>query len=86
MLDEPSAGLSPKFVEQVFARLSEIRATGVTILLVEQNVQLALECGDYGYLLNMGRVKLHGPAQEMAEHSALGEHYLGGATEDTIHV
>ena len=86
MLDEPSLGLAPKIVHQIFRIILDLSKTGMSILLVEQNVQLALECGDYGYLLNMGRVKLHGPAQEMAEHSALGEHYLGGATEDTIHV
>lgn len=86
MLDEPSLGLAPKIVHQIFRIILDLSKTGMSILLVEQNVQLALECGDYGYLLNTGRVKLHGPAQEMAEHSALGEHYLGGATEDTIHV
>ncbi len=86
MLDEPSLGLAPKIVHQIFRIILDLSKTGMSILLVEQNVQLALECGDYGYLLNTGRVRLHGPAQEMAAHSALGEHYLGGANEDTIHV
>ena len=86
MLDEPSLGLAPKIVHQIFRIILDLSKTGMSILLVEQNVQLALECGDYGYLLNTGRVRLHGPAQEMAQHSALGEHYLGGANEDTIHV
>lgn len=49
-------------------------------------MQLALECGDYAYLLNTGRVRLHGPAQELAEHSDIGDLYLGGATEESIHV
>jgi branched-chain amino acid transport system ATP-binding protein len=86
MLDEPSLGLAPKIVHQIFHIILDLSKTGMAILLVEQNVQLALECGDYGYLLTTGRIHLHGPAQEMAKHSALGEHYLGGATEDTIHV
>ncbi len=86
MLDEPSLGLAPKIVHQIFHIILDLSRNGMSILLVEQNVQLALECGDYAYLLNTGRVKLHGPAQEMAQHSALGEHYLGGVSQDTLHV
>lgn len=86
MLDEPSLGLAPKIVHQIFRIILDLSKTGISILLVEQNVQLALECGDYGYLLNTGRVRLHGPSQEMAQHSALGEAYLSGATGETIHV
>lgn len=86
MLDEPSLGLAPKIVHQIFRIILDLSRNGISILLVEQNVQLALECGDYAYLLNTGKVKLHGPAQEMAEHSALSEHYLGGANEAVLHV
>ena len=86
MLDEPSLGLAPKIVHQIFRIILDLSRSGISILLVEQNVQLALECGDYAYLLNTGKVKLHGPAQEMAEHSALSEHYLGGASEAVLHV
>jgi branched-chain amino acid transport system ATP-binding protein len=86
MLDEPSLGLAPKIVHQIFRIILDLSRNGISILLVEQNVQLALECGDYAYLLNTGRVKLHAPAQEMAEHSALSEHYLGGANADVLHV
>ncbi|WP_377288265.1 ABC transporter ATP-binding protein [Rhizobium sp. SG2393] len=86
MLDEPSLGLAPKIVHQIFRIILDLSTTGISILLVEQNVQLALECGDYGYLLNTGRVRLHGPSKEMAEHSALGEAYLSAATGETIHV
>ncbi len=86
MLDEPSLGLAPKVVHQIFHIVLELSQDGKSILLVEQNAQLALECGDYAYLLNSGRVRLHGPAAEMAAHSDLGEMYLGGATEDHIHV
>jgi branched-chain amino acid transport system ATP-binding protein len=86
MLDEPSLGLAPKIVHQIFRIILDLSRNGISILLVEQNVQLALECGDYAYLLNTGKVKLHGPAQEMAAHSALSEHYLGGANEDVLRV
>ncbi len=86
MLDEPSLGLAPKIVHQIFHIILDLSRNGISILLVEQNVQLALECGDYAYLLNTGKVKLHGPAQEIAEHSALSEHYLGGVNETVLHV
>jgi len=86
MLDEPSLGLAPKIVHQIFRIILDLSRNGISILLVEQNVQLALECGDYAYLLNTGKVKLHGPAQEIAEHSALSEHYLGGVNETVLHV
>lgn len=86
MLDEPSLGLAPKVVHQIFRIVLDLSLTGISILLVEQNVQLALECGDYAYLLNTGRIRLHGPAQEMASHSALSDHYLGGATEEFLRV
>jgi branched-chain amino acid transport system ATP-binding protein len=86
MLDEPSLGLAPKIIQQIFHIILDLSKSGISILLVEQNVQLALECGDYAYLLNTGRVRVHGPAQELAENSAISEHYLGGATEEIIHV
>ena len=86
MLDEPSLGLAPKIVHQIFRIILDLSTAGISILLVEQNVQLALECSDYAYLLNTGRIRLHGPAQEVAQHSALSEHYLGGVTEKVLHV
>jgi branched-chain amino acid transport system ATP-binding protein len=86
MLDEPSLGLAPKLVHQIFRIVLDLSQTGISILLVEQNVQLALECGDHAYLLNGGRCRLEGDAREMAAHSALGELYLGSATEETLHV
>jgi branched-chain amino acid transport system ATP-binding protein len=86
MLDEPSLGLAPKIIQQIFHIILDLSKSGISILLVEQNVQLALECGDYAYLLNTGRVRLHGPAQELAEHSDIGDLYLGGATEEAIRV
>ncbi len=86
MLDEPSLGLAPKIIHQIFRIILDLSQTGISILLVEQNVQLALECGDYAYLLNTGRVRLHGPAKEMVDHSDLSDHYLGGASEENLHV
>ncbi len=72
MLDEPSLGLAPKIVHQSFASSWISRRQGFDPAR-RTEVQLALECGDYGYLLNTGRVRLHGPSQEMAQHSALGK-------------
>ena len=86
MLDEPSLGLAPKVVHQIFHIILELSQGGTSILLVEQNAQLALECGDYAYLINSGRVRVHGPAAEMAAHSDLSDLYLGGVTEANIHV
>ncbi len=86
MLDEPSLGLAPKLVHQIFRIILDLSLAGISILLVEQNVQLSLECGDYAYLLNGGRCRLQGDAGEMAAHSALNELYLGSATEKALHV
>lgn len=81
MLDEPSAGLSPKFVEQVFARLSEIRASGVTIVLVEQNARAALAIGDRAYVLVEGREAHEGPAKTLWDDPLIAELYLGHRKE-----
>ena len=86
MLDEPSLGLAPLVAHQIFRIILDLSREGMSILLVEQNVQLALECADYAYLLGTGRVRLHGDAREIAAHSSLSEAYLGGASEDVLHV
>ncbi len=77
MLDEPSAGLSPRLVEQVFARLAEIRGTGVTIVLVEQNARAALAIGDRAYVLVEGREAHEGPAASLWHDPVVAELYLG---------
>jgi branched-chain amino acid transport system ATP-binding protein len=77
VLDEASAGLSPKLVEIVFQRLREIRATGVTILLVEQNVRAALAISDRAYVLAEGENRHAGSAAELWNDPAIGELYLG---------
>jgi len=79
MLDEPSAGLSPKLVGIVFAKLAEIRAGGVSILLVEQNARAALAVADRGVVLVEGRNRHEGPAAELWGDARIAELYLGGA-------
>jgi branched-chain amino acid transport system ATP-binding protein len=77
MLDEPSAGLSPKMVETVFHRLKSIRETGVTILLVEQNVRAALGISDRAYVLAEGTNRHSGKAGDLWHDPAIAELYLG---------
>jgi branched-chain amino acid transport system ATP-binding protein len=81
MLDEPSAGLSPKLVGVVFERLKAVRDTGVTILLVEQNVKAALAIADRAVVLVEGRERLEGPASALADDARLAALYLGAAAE-----
>jgi branched-chain amino acid transport system ATP-binding protein len=78
MLDEPSAGLSPKLVELVFAKLKDIRQSGVTILLVEQNARAALAIADRGYVLAEGRNHHTGSGAALLADSTVAELYLGG--------
>ena len=81
ILDEPSAGLSPKIVGSVFAMLKKINATGVTILLVEQNVKAALSVADRGVILVEGQLRHAGPAKALASDPILAELYLGAQPE-----
>jgi len=78
MLDEPSAGLSPKLVELVFTKLAEIRGGGVTVVLVEQNARAALAIADRGVILVEGRERHEGPAADLLEDPAIAALYLGG--------
>ena len=80
MLDEPSAGLSPKLVELVFAKLKDIRQSGVTILLVEQNARAALAIADRGYVLAEGRNHHTGSGAALLADSTVAELYLGGVS------
>ncbi len=77
ILDEPSAALSPKLTEDIFAKISEIHRGGLTILLVEQNVRMALKYSDYAYILKDGRIVFEGGAKELLEHKDLKSFYLG---------
>jgi branched-chain amino acid transport system ATP-binding protein len=78
MLDEPSAGLSPKFVETVFATLSAISRTGVTIILVEQNARAALTLADRAYVLVQGRNRHEGRARDLIDDPLIASLYFGG--------
>ena len=77
MLDEPSLGLAPIAAQEVFALIARLRDSGVTILLVEQNVRQALAIADRGYVLESGRIILDGKAAQLAEHELLVSAYLG---------
>ena len=77
MLDEPSLGLAPKIVREIFQIIVELRRTGVSILLVEQNARAALQVADYGYVLETGDLVLEGPATELAGNPRIIETYLG---------
>ncbi|MFM8548555.1 MAG: ABC transporter ATP-binding protein [Betaproteobacteria bacterium] len=77
MLDEPSLGLAPLIVREVFQAITELRSAGVSILLVEQNARAALEVADYGYVLETGETVLEGRAGELATNPRVVETYLG---------
>lgn len=77
MLDEPSLGLAPRIVREIFHIISRLRSTGVAILLVEQNARAALQVADYGYVLETGEVVLEGKAAELADNPRVIESYLG---------
>ena len=77
LLDEPSLGLAPRIVEQVFELIATLRDAGTTVLLVEQNAALSLEIADRGYLLAGGRIAAAGTAAELARSDALEAAYLG---------
>lgn len=79
MLDEPSLGLAPLVVRDIFNTIAALRSTGVTILLVEQNARAALEVADVGYVLEMGEIALSGPAAELARDPRVVDTYLGAA-------
>ena len=77
LLDEPSMGLAPMLVEQIFAIIQEINATGTTIMLVEQNASMALSIANRAYVLETGEVVLSGNAKELAENPEVRKAYLG---------
>lgn len=77
LLDEPSLGLAPKIVADILNIVAELRETGVSILLVEQNARAALEIADEGYLVELGEIRKSGPAAELAVDPSLMDGYLG---------
>jgi branched-chain amino acid transport system ATP-binding protein len=83
LLDEPSLGLAPLIVREIFRVLAELRQRGMSILLVEQNVRVALQVSDYGYVLEMGEVVAEGPSAALARNPRILETYLGQRPRDT---
>ena len=80
MLDEPSLGLAPLLVKTIFEKIVEInRQRGLTILLVEQNANRALEISNYGYVLETGKITLHGEATDLRQNPQVKSAYLGGS-------
>ena len=78
LLDEPSMGLAPILVEEVFRIIARLKEQGVTMLLVEQFAAAALGVADYGYVLENGRISVHGPAPKLRDDPAVKAAYLGG--------
>jgi branched-chain amino acid transport system ATP-binding protein len=79
MMDEPSLGLAPLLVKEVFRIIMDIHSEGMTILLIEQNAHAALKIADYGYVLETGNITLQGPGKELAENDQVKRAYLGKA-------
>jgi branched-chain amino acid transport system ATP-binding protein len=79
MLDEPSLGLAPLVVREIFRIIARLREQGTSILLVEQNARAALEVADHGYVLETGSIALEGPADQLADDPRVIETYLGAA-------
>ena len=78
MLDEPSMGLAPILVEQIFDIIQRLHSKGTTILLVEQNAQMALSVADRGYVLETGRIVTTGTGKELLNNDSVRKAYLGG--------
>jgi len=77
MLDEPSLGLAPRIVKDIFHIISDLRKTGVATLLIEQNARAALQVSDYGYVIETGEIAIHGKASDLAHDQRVIDAYLG---------
>jgi len=82
LLDEPTAGLAPKIIDQVFEKIEDINDLGVTILMIEQNIKTGIDYSDYAYLLENGQTKFDGPAETILDRPEIREAYL---REDATH-
>ena len=82
LLDEPSLGLAPLIIEEIFKAFTKIREEGTTILIVEQNALQTLKIADYAYVLELGNISLEGPASELISNKKLIDAYLGGGKND----
>jgi neutral amino acid transport system ATP-binding protein len=78
LLDEPSAGLAPAFVDAIFEKTEEVNRAGVTIVMVEQNARRALAMSDRGYVLDLGVDRFEGPGKQLLTDPKVAELYLGG--------
>ena len=78
MLDEPSLGLAPKVVGEIFDLILQIRESGMTVLLIEQNANMALQIADYGYVLELGSISLAGTGKDLLTNDDVRKAYLGG--------
>ncbi|EQC81143.1 Branched-chain amino acid transportATP-bindingprotein LivF [Enterococcus sp. HSIEG1] len=78
LLDEPSMGLAPIFIKEIFSIIQEIKQQGTTVLLIEQNAKMALSIADRGYVLETGKIVLQGSGQELLESDEVKKAYLGG--------
>ena len=77
MLDEPSLGLAPRIVREVLHAVAQLRDAGMSVLLIEQNARAALQVADFGYVLELGEVSMHGPAQQLLHDPKVEATYLG---------
>jgi len=84
MLDEPSLGLAPIIVREIFGIIAALRATGVSILLIEQNARAALQVSDYGYVLETGELAVEGPSADLARNPRVAATYLGRQATDSV--
>ncbi len=82
LLDEPSAGVAPRIVEEIFSMISGLRKTSTAVLMIEQNAKQALPHVDRGYVLESGRVRLTGKAGELLDNPEVAALYLGGAATE----
>ena len=82
ILDEPSQGLAPLIVREVFRIVAQMRAEGISVLLVEQNVRISLEIADYAYVLDNGAIVYEGPARELAADEARVQALAGASAEE----
>jgi len=78
LVDEPSMSLDPKTLAQVFEAIKQMHASGTTILLVEQNVRAGLSIATHGVVMESGRVRMHGPAEQVREDPEMGQLFFGG--------
>lgn len=85
MLDEPSLGLAPLIVQQIFSIIQDINKAGVTILLIEQNANMALKIADLAYVIETGHIVLKGSGEELLQNETVREAYLGKKKQESQH-